>query len=922
MKWLYNISVVSLTVMISACNSNVREGSIGSLGAQEKLLSLEDAETVEVPDQSKTIDYSRFISLFDSFSSEAMRKDGMRRMAALQLNYQNQSSIPLKSVITLFEELIRDHPLEKHDRLLYQLSREYEETGEHDAALLSLDRLVEAYPDSQYYDEAQFRRGEILFSRRNYIDAELAYRQVVGFRKYDDKSVYYEQAVYKQGWSQFKQSHYQNALDSFMHLLDLHTFEGDLVFSRMKSAERDFVDDTLRAINLCFSYQAGPLSATDYFSQKQKSIYEYQVFLSLATFYLEKKHYADAVKTYRLFVTENEMHPESPGFLLAVIGIYDEGGFPDLLLEAKKDYVQRYPVKSPVWGLYGLESLETEYNALKKNLQELASYYHGRAQKQNSSPDYRESQRWYRTWLDSFPEDKAAPRMNFLFAENMNENKQYEAAVLQYERTAYDYKAHARSAESGYAALLMYAEHEKKLQGYQQIQWHSRSIESAIRFASTFTEHPQASAVQAQVVENLYNLGEYEKAHQIALQASRSINQRDLLVTVWTVLGHIDFEWQAYVDAEASYTKALSYMSEQDANREAMLKKKAVAVYKQGEISRNKGDLDSAVKHFSRVKQVSSEVGLVASAEYDAAAALIGLRKWAQASSVLLSFRRENPGHELQPDVTRKLAFVYLESGEVEKASEEYEKVSYLPAKPELQVEAHWQAAELAEQAARTDRALDLYKAFVKRFATKVERSIEARQRLIELYERKDNIKNAQYWRVQLIQAHDKVSASATERSRYLAAKASFALAEPIFDAYRKVKLSVPLKKSLKLKKARMDKALNAYGRSASYKVPEVLTAATFRIAEIYQDLGLAIFQSERPKKLNEEELEQYDVLLEEQAYPFEEKAIEFHEINIARLGEGLDNVWIWKSLEHLKELLPVRYNKSERSADLVKEIF
>lgn len=118
-----------------------------------------------------------------------------------------------------------------------------------------------------------------------------------------------------------------------------------------------------------------------------------------------------------------------------------------------------------------------------------------------------------------------------------------------------------------------------------------------------------------------------------------------------------------------------------------------------------------------------------------------------------------------------------------------------------------------------------------------------------------------------------------------------------------------------------MDKALKAYGRAASYKVPEVLTAATYRIAEIYQDLGLAIYNSERPIRLNEEELEQYDILLEEKAYPFEEKAIEFHELNVSRFADGLQGVWIWKSLEQLKEFLPVRYDKKERNDIVVMEI-
>ena len=91
-----------------------------------------------------------------------------------------------------------------------------------------------------------------------------------------------------------------------------------------------------------------------------------------------------------------------------------------------------------------------------------------------------------------------------------------------------------------------------------------------------------------------------------------------------------------------------------------------------------------------------------------------------------------------------------------------------------------------------------------------------------------------------------------------------------------------------------------------------------FRIGEIYQDFGKALMASERPRNLNEEELEQYDILLEEQAYPFEEKAIEIHEANAQRTADGLYDTWVRKSLAELAELMPVRYAKQEKGEDFV----
>ena len=63
--------------------------------------------------------------------------------------------------------------------------------------------------------------------------------------------------------------------------------------------------------------------------------------------------------------------------------------------------------------------------------------------------------------------------------------------------------------------------------------------------------------------------------------------------------------------------------------------------------------------------------------------------------------------------------------------------------------------------------------------------------------------------------------------------------------------------------------------------------------------------------KLNEEELEQYNILLEDQAYPFEDKAIELYETNLGRIKDGTYTQWIESSLDRLKILFPTRFSRS-----------
>jgi hypothetical protein len=100
-----------------------------------------------------------------------------------------------------------------------------------------------------------------------------------------------------------------------------------------------------------------------------------------------------------------------------------------------------------------------------------------------------------------------------------------------------------------------------------------------------------------------------------------------------------------------------------------------------------------------------------------------------------------------------------------------------------------------------------------------------------------------------------------------------------------------------------------------------VTTAATYQMAELYRTLAKDLMESERPKNLKEDELEQYNVLLEEQAFPFEEKAISIHEANVARASEGVYDESVRKSFEALAKLKPARYAKAEINAEFVKEL-
>jgi TolA-binding protein len=390
----------------------------------------------------------------------------------------------------------------------------------------------------------------------------------------------------------------------------------------------------------------------------------------------------------------------------------------------------------------------------------------------------------------------------------------------------------------------------------------------------------------------------------------------------WTVIGNSNFDQGVFDKAEAAYAHAQTLMPAGDPERPVIVERLAASIYKQGEQKSKSGDSAAAVDDFLRVAALAPTSKVRANADFDAAALLIKDKQWDRAIVVLEGFRRNFPQSPLQVDVTRNLAVAYTESNHPGQAAGEFEKIAQTPGEaPDVQREATLQAADLYDKSGNTAKSRAMLEAFVKHFPQPLNPAMEARNKLSVITAKLGDIGARDYWLKDIIAADRAAGAARTDRSRALAAKASLTLASPLREEFRSIRLVAPLKKSLVEKRKAMEAALKAYETAADYQVAEVTTAATFESAELYRQLGKDLMSSERPKNLSKDEIEQYNVLLEEQAFPFEEKAIKLHEVNAARTKEGTYDEWVQKSFTALAQLNPGRYGKVEIGEQLVESI-
>ncbi len=881
--------------------------------------------------------YRAFLDLVSDdpeLRAEAMRRLGDLELEAteaeqLQQNIDALDTTGYNSAVGLYQQLLEAYPdYRRNDTVLYQLARAYEIGGRTDEALTVLDEAVTRYPDTGMLDEIQFRRGEMLFLRKQYNQAEMAYQAVV---RYGENSRFYEQSLYKLGWSQFKLAWHEDSLVPFFDLLDrkigdVEIDEGDERLASLKRAERELVEDTFRVLSISFSYMGGADSIDTFLAQRGFPHYSYVIYRNLGDLYLEQERYQDAAETYHAFVTRDPYHPKAPLLQVEVIESYKQGGFPSLVLEGKEDFVETYGMDGQFW-VRNPRDENTEVAAhLKANLNDLAQYYHAEAQKEGSVSDYQQAANWYRKYLSYFPGEQDSANTNFLLAEVLFESNDFAGATAEYERTAYEYGSHERAAEAGYAALLSYREHENRLAGAEKTAWHNAYLDSGLKFAETYPEHPESGAVLTTVAEDLFRQNQFDLAITVgkAVVAKQPPVKPELSRTAWTVIAHSQFDTQSFAEAESSYYSLRNFTPVDDAAAGEEIKDRiASSIYKQGEQARDAGDLETAVHHFTRLGQAVPDSEFRETAEYDAAAALINLEAWDRASTVLQQFRADYPDSEFQDDITQKLAVTYLEAGRGVEAAGEFERIANAPSSTDdMRRDALWQASELYETSGATSAEQRVLNNIIARYPNPLSESIEARYRLLEIARDSGSAADVTARLEELVAVDATAGAQRSDRTRYLAATASLELAEPVRRRFEVVKLSQPLADSLKLKSSLMEDVIKVYTDAADYGVAEVTTAATFRLGEVYEQFSAALMDSDRPTDLEADALEQYEILLEEQAFPFEEKAIDLHTANADRAADGVYDEWVEKSFERLAILMPARYAKKERSEDVVTALY
>lgn len=916
-----------LMLLLSGCSSVNKEPPKATLGDIKTLQPAINYSTTEVDEVDLIKSYRELLKIAKTNEQD----DGatLKRLSDISLESsiddllsEDETTI-LKGkalsneAIKGYNEYLTEFPnKDTNDEVLYQLAKVYDINGETKKAFNSLLRLDDKHPNSKYISEVKFRIAEHYFSNNVYPYAKEYYKNVIDNHK---ESKFYRNALYKYAWSLIKNNENEASIYAFLDLMDLHYSDENItethVSPNITDSQQTLIRDVLRAINLAINYDLEDVKINHYFKQAKKP-YEPLIYESLAQHLVQKNRITDAANVYFTYLENNQ--PTYTSFQLFNRGVtlLKPTAFTELYLKSKKAIVNIY-TKSSIYKNLEPDNQVLVRPILSKHNYELAEYYHSLAQtpkqKHLAKSHYQLAEKWYSLFLQHFSGDPRYGKVSFLLAETFTERGLYLQAAKHYSFSSYQIKRHKQSKEAGYAAVISYKNgFDKAKKDDDKYRIKQQLIDSSIAYRENYDHDKRSDNVIYNAITLLYDDKRYSKALDLILPLLNSQQTSAWLTEETSLLaGHSYFNQRDFLNANTYYLKALNITTSTE-RKQLINTKLGESYYELATLEANNKQHIKAANLYLSAEKASPKQSVKKIALYDAATQYLLAEDWQQSINLLKRFQKVYKNDiKLYKGSQEKVALAYRNMGDTKQASFAVLALANNSNKKEKQA-LLWEAATLFKKDNNTLQYLKAYDYYAKNYPIPLERSLLARQTIADYHLSKNDIKLQKAWLNSIVKNEKKYTKDSNQEANKIAADSSLALAKYALNDYQKLKLTVPLKQSLAKKRKALKTTIKQFSNTLKYTDPHTQTLAAYGLGEIYRDFASSLLNSERPKNLNKEELEEYGYLLEDQAFPFEEKAIKIHRSNFAKTQQGIYNQGIKQSHSALSKLLPFQYDKHE----------
>ncbi|MFQ5900335.1 MAG: tetratricopeptide repeat protein [Thermodesulfobacteriota bacterium] len=812
------------------------------------------------------------------------------------------------------------------DTLHYILGYSLYEYGKRDEAAKVFEDLVTKYPWSDYLVEVSFRLGEFYFETGQIGEALEAYTRILEY----PGSIFYDKASYKLAWVYYKLDEFEQAIEAFVAILD-KTWEGKL-------KEGGLMQDALSGIIMSFSHFKDMNRVIEYLKDIGFKGYTPLILARLGDLFVEETRYGSAISIYKALAEFFPDDPSLPFIYDKTADLYDITKDKKAALTTRQLLVNSYNPATSWYKQNYPKGSDTVDALVSKTLLSVSKTYHLIGKNEGNFEDIENAIKGYRNILLYFNRFIDYKRVNLLLAEALFDAAMHKDAALQYNKAAVLYP----EEEEAYAAFLaneaVFGIYKAAAQQYEKtaLLYSEGMDKTEAAYSAFLTYEVMFDRFEEARKETIRYLGQVLESYRLDFsKIGRLEKMLYRMADMYTLTGDIDKARETLM----SVTKG----------------KEPIPAYRKiAELYLAEGDLGAAEKVYVKLLNLSNDLTFrkqlarlrykIAEGHLEAGRHNEAAKRFDQTFNTYPGFEvgeaaliklgniyiQENRMDPLQ-GVVKRLVEVYpdsdggvsllvkagreLEKGAPLKAAAFYEDASAISIDAEDTGKLMFASALLYESNGKYKKAEDLFKRYILMKNIPLEDEAEARYRLgyiqFEAGRREEGIKVV----APLIEWEGMIDGR-------LVAKAHLLLLRKRQDKYLKIKLIPPFEETLAEKTLLLDAFLKDYSDIAGYGIPDILPEVFYQMGMVLENFRNSLILSKRPDGLTQEEMNEYDFLLEEKAVPYEEQAVKAYEKGVI-IGRQpmIFNEWTEKSLKRLASLRPVLY-KREFNQKWMKPVF
>ena len=796
--------------------------------------------------------------------------------------------------IEAYREVVKrfpDHPLVED--ALYGLAYCYTEQGDPDRAASEYARLIGLFPGTRYALEIHMRLGEYYFEME---DLRRAIEHYMLVSKSGDE-IYTDKALYKLGWCYYNLDSYEKAVETFFTLLDYDLSRG--------TPSDSLADESVDIIARSYAEKGGTPALVRRIAKRKEDPRSSSILLRLAEIYKDRSLYPEAVGTFRTYTRLFPQDRELPSALAQLGESYHIRGDDLAALDLTESYPALVGPSSPWYVAATQEERDETVSWLLGNLESASERRRARFLAGGTKSELEKALNDIDAYHEITP---AVPpcRIRHLKGQILAELEIYPDAAVTLNDLASAEDCGEWAANSSIQSVNF------QIGSYEREKTVDLGLlESSVDILlSAAPDDPAAPKALLAMGEISANMGNRSESRTVFARLLRTYPKSHESITARLNIARTFFQESNFRQSAAWFKEAWRKSEAPEEMKEA----RRLHIY----------------SRFKNAEEMGRQSKTMAAAEkFEGIFRMFPDADVAQVSLYNAGKLYRQMGLEMRAtDLFEELASVYKESDLALEALQMSVLILEALGDP---IRAGVDALALADRSSGEARRSALVKsADLFRAGGSPERAALTRKKAVDefrepveglteqLFELGQDLESAGRWdeakrnyleTVNVHRRHIEVPLTLEH-----AAKAQLRIAQESFSRYQAVTIKPPIEETVTRKRELLQEVIRNFVDAGTFKVAEVSTASNFFLGSALEQFKDEILDSPRPDELTREELEEYVILLQELAYPFEEKALKAYRVNIERAVElEILDKWIEKSYHRMAELAPWAYLREEK---------